>query len=89
MSLPTVLDHLQLAQNPHAKLEVIHTCLIYVGLPMCLLYSAWSPAACIESYRYIYTLYNRSNEQALVSLKLKKPIDAGVGRTFAVIIEGS
>ena len=29
-----------------------------------------------------------SHEQALVSLKLKKPIDVGVGRTFAVIIEG-
>jgi len=29
-----------------------------------------------------------SYEQALVSLKLKKPDDAGVGRTFAVIIEG-
>jgi len=28
------------------------------------------------------------NEQALVSLKLKKLVDAGVGRTFAVIIEG-
>jgi len=27
-------------------------------------------------------------EQALVSLKLKKPVDAGVGRTFSVIIEG-
>ena len=27
-------------------------------------------------------------EQALVSLKIKKPVDAGVGRTFAVIIEG-
>jgi len=29
-----------------------------------------------------------ANEQALVSLKLKKPVDAGVGRTFAVRIEG-
>jgi len=28
------------------------------------------------------------NEQALVSLKLKKSIDAEGGRTFAVIIEG-
>jgi len=28
------------------------------------------------------------NEQALVSLKLKKSVDAGGGRTFAVIIEG-
>jgi len=27
-------------------------------------------------------------EQALVSLKLKKTIDAGTGRTFAVLIEG-
>jgi len=27
-------------------------------------------------------------EQALVSLKFKKPVDAGVGRTFAVTIEG-
>jgi len=27
-------------------------------------------------------------EQALVSLKLKKPVDAEGGRTFAVIIEG-
>ena len=27
-------------------------------------------------------------EQALISLKLKKAVDAGVGRTFAVIIEG-
>jgi len=32
-----------------------------------------------ESYWY---------EQALVSLKLKKTVDAGVGRTFAVRIEG-
>ena len=30
----------------------------------------------------------RRNEQALVSLKLTKTIDAVVGRTFAVIIEG-
>jgi len=29
-----------------------------------------------------------SHEQALVSLKLKKPVEAGVGRTFAVGIEG-
>jgi len=29
-----------------------------------------------------------SNEQALVSLKLKKTVDAEVGRTFAVRIEG-
>jgi len=28
------------------------------------------------------------HEQALVSLKLTKPVDAGVGRTFAVVIEG-
>jgi len=28
-------------------------------------------------------------EQALVSLKIKKTVDAGVGRTFPVIIEGS
>jgi len=28
------------------------------------------------------------NEQALVSLKLKKSIDAEGGRTFAVLIEG-
>ena len=28
------------------------------------------------------------NEQALVSLKLKKSVDAEGGRTFAVIIEG-
>jgi len=27
-------------------------------------------------------------EKALISLKIKKPVDAGVGRTFAVIIEG-
>jgi len=27
-------------------------------------------------------------EQALASLKFKKPVDAGVGWTFAVIIEG-
>jgi len=27
------------------------------------------------------------DEQALVSLKLKKPVDAGLGRTFAVRIE--
>jgi len=31
---------------------------------------------------------NMLNEQALVSLKLKKSIDAEGGRTFAVIIEG-
>jgi len=30
----------------------------------------------------------RVNEQALVSLKLKKSVDAEGGRTFAVIIEG-
>jgi len=30
----------------------------------------------------------RRNEQALVSLKLKKIVDAGVGRTFSVIIQG-
>jgi len=29
-----------------------------------------------------------SNEQALVALKLKKPVDAEGGRTLAVIIEG-
>jgi len=29
-----------------------------------------------------------THEQALVSLKLKKTIDAEVGRTFAVRIEG-
>ena len=29
-----------------------------------------------------------SYEQALVSLKLNKAADAGVGRTFAIIIEG-
>ena len=29
----------------------------------------------------------RRHEQALVSLKLKRPVDAGVGRTFAVGIE--
>ena len=29
-----------------------------------------------------------TNEQALVSLKLKKSVDAEGGRTFAVIIEG-
>jgi len=29
-----------------------------------------------------------SYEQALVSIKLKSPVDTGVGRTFAVIIEG-
>jgi len=28
------------------------------------------------------------NEQALVSLKLKKTVDVEVGRTFAVLIEG-
>jgi len=28
------------------------------------------------------------NEQALVSLKLKTTVDAGIGRTFAVRIEG-
>jgi len=38
-----------------------------------------------------YTLMNTNpmgGEQALVSLKLKRPVDAGVGRTFAVRIEG-
>jgi len=30
----------------------------------------------------------KDNEQALVSLKLKKSVDAEVGRTFAVIIKG-
>jgi len=33
-------------------------------------------------------LYAYMNEQALVSLELKKSIDAEGGRTFAVIIEG-
>ena len=33
-------------------------------------------------------IYVDTYEQALVSLKLKKIVDAGVGRTFVVIIEG-
>jgi len=28
------------------------------------------------------------HEQALVSINLKNPVDAGVGRAFAVVIEG-
>ena len=32
--------------------------------------------------------FSDNNEQALVSLKFKKSIDAEGGRTFAVIIEG-
>ena len=32
--------------------------------------------------------WGSDNEQALVSLKLKKSVDAEAGRTFAVIIEG-
>jgi len=34
------------------------------------------------------SMYLSIYEQALVSLKLKITVDAGVGRTFAVIIEG-
>jgi len=41
-----------------------------------------------EAHKHITRCVGGRNEQALVSLKLKKTIDAGVGRTFAVVIEG-
>ena len=46
-------------------------------------------AACgVRRWRLARSRATVPNEQALVSLKLKKIVDAEVGRTFAVRIEG-
>jgi len=46
--------------------------------------SLWDQNQDTGAFIVVRSLY----EQALVSLKIKEPVDAGVGRTLAVIIEG-